>query len=89
MDPNARKAWFERTDNFRSLLRSRRAMGAHTCLTLMELWIENKIQLNEEEFDLVMGQLHDRLEEFYNDRYKLIRLPREYESEEDSDTEPA
>lgn len=59
-------------ENFRSLLKSRSAMGPLTCMALIELWVERKLELNHEEFDLIMDQLHDALEDIYNERYRLL-----------------
>lgn len=46
-------------------------MGPLTCMCLIELWLTRKLELNHEEFDLIMDQLHDALEHAYNDRYRL------------------
>lgn len=46
-------------------------MGPLTCMCLIELWLTRKLELNHEEFDLIMDQLHDALENAYNDRYRL------------------
>lgn len=49
-------------------------MGPHTCMALLGLWLERKLELNHEEFDLIMDQLHDCLEEAYNNRYRLSNV---------------
>lgn len=58
--------------NYRSLLKSRSHLGPATCCTLLELWLSRKIEITEDDFDSLVGQLHDHLEKAYDERYRLI-----------------
>jgi len=74
--------------NYRSLLKSRSHLGPATCCTLIELWLSHKIEITEDDFDSLVGQLHDHLEKAYDERYRLLaRKPLDYNADEEEDTD--
>jgi len=78
----------EIASNYRSLLKSRSHLGPSTCCTLIELWLSHKIEITEDDFDSLVGQLHDHLEKAYDERYRLLaRKPLDYDADADEDTD--
>jgi len=74
--------------NAQALIRSNTRIGPATCCTLLELWLTRKLELSEDDFDNIVGVLHDHLERAYDERYRLSqRAPRTYNDEDDEDTE--
>lgn len=74
--------------NHKELISAKRHLGPATCCTLIELWLVHKIELSEDDFDYLVGVLHDHLEKAYDDRYRLTqRKPRDYDDNDDEDTE--
>lgn len=74
--------------NSKELIGLKRHIGPATCCTLLELWLTRKIELSEDDFDYLVGGLHDHLEKAYDDRYRLTaRKPKDYDEEDDEDTE--
>lgn len=79
--------------NARNLISSRRTVGPATACTLLELFLTNKLQLTENEFDELVGYLHHHLEQAYDERWRLIKdvVPRAeggYLDDEDEKTDP-
>lgn len=74
--------------NHRELISAKRFVGPATCCTLLELWLTRKIELSEDDFDHLVGALHDHLEKAYDDRYRLIKSPpKDYDGDDDGDTD--
>lgn len=76
--------------NGRALLRNNSHIGPATCCVLLELWLTRKFEITEDDFDNLVGILHDHLEKAYDERWRFgnKRTPREYDDEDDGDTEP-
>jgi len=78
--------------NAQALIAARRSIGPATACTLIELWLTRKMELTEDEFDFLVGALHDHLERAYDERYRLIQratkpLRDADEDDEDDDTQ--
>jgi len=78
--------------NANQLLRPgyRSRLGPATCCTLIELWLLRKIELTEDDFDVLVDALHAHLEKAYDEKYRLSasRAQPEGNSDEDEKTDP-
>lgn len=75
--------------NAKALLRSSTHIGPATCCVLLELWLTRKFEITEEDFDNLVGILHEHLEKAYDERWRFgNKEPRDYNADEDTNTEP-